>query len=104
MFKQDLLVAVGVSIIFLFINFRFSIGIMAGYLFSILNYKIIEYRYNNVEIVSFLIVFGALISTFVLVVPLIVSFLIPNIMNYIGVIIGLMINRTRIIIEAFLNK
>ena len=103
-FLLDLLIAVILGVIFLFIDSKISLGIIVGYLFSILNFKLIELRYNGLETYNILAVLGSIFSIAVLAIPLVISFLIPNIMSYIGVFIGLMILRTRLIIEAFVKK
>lgn len=104
MFIEDFCIALFLAVAFLFINFRISIGIIVGYAFSYLNYKTIEYRYNNLEVVNIFTYLGSLLSVGVLILPLVISFLIPTVLNWIGVVIGLLINKIRLIIGAFLNK
>lgn len=101
---EDLLIAVIISIIFLFIDYKISIGVLVGYLFACLNFKLIEYRYNHLETYNVWFIIGTIIGIGILALPLLLSVLYPSFMSWIGVFIGLMIIRTRIIIEAILNK
>lgn len=103
-FIEDLLIAIVISLIFLFIDYKISIGVLVGYGFSYLNYKLIEYRYNHLESYNASFFLGTLVCILVLAIPLIISFLIPSVLNWIGVMIGLLIIRTRLIIEAFVKK
>ena len=103
-YLEDSLIVLVLSIILLFADYKLSIGIVFGFLFSILNFKIIEYRYNHLETYGPLFFIGSLVSIMVLAIPLVLSFIYPSFMNYIGVVIGLMILRIRLIIEAFISK
>ena len=103
-YLENSLIVLILSIILLFLDYKISIGVVVGYLFSILNYKFIEYRYNNLETYSPLFFVGSFVSIMILAIPLVLSFIYPNFMSYIGVVIGLMILRTRLIIEAFISK
>ena len=104
MFVEDFCGALILGLIFLFIDYKIAIGIVVGNIFSFLNYKTIEYRFNNLESVNIFTYLGTFLSIAVLILPLIVSFLIPNIMSWIGVTIGLLINKIRLYIGAFINK
>jgi len=103
-FFEDFLVSLIIGIIFLFIDNKISIGILVGYGFSIINYKMIEYRYYHLEKVTIFTYIGIFLSIGVLVLPLMISFIFPGLFSWIGVAIGLFINRTRLIIEGFLKK
>ena len=103
-YLENSLIVLVLSIILLFLDYKISIGVVVGYLFSILNYKFIEYRYNNLETYSPLFFVGSFVSIMILAIPLVLSFIYPNFMSYIGVVIGLMILRTRFIVEAFISK
>jgi len=101
---EDFCVSLIIGIVFLFIDFRVSSGVIIGYFFSIINYKMIEYRYNHLESVDAFTYISIFLSIGMLALPILISVLLPNLLSWIGVTIGLMINRTRLIIEAFLKK
>lgn len=104
MFISSFVVALGLIIIFLFIDFKISIGMLLGYGFSLLNYKAIEYRYTDIEKKKRYFVLLKILSTSLLVIPLLISFLIPNYINFIGTAIGLLIIKLIIIANAFIKK
>lgn len=103
-FKIEFLIALLLSIVFILIDKRISLGILLGFLFSFLNYRLIEYRYKNIDTYNVLAILGSLICIALLGIPLLISFLLPNIFNYIGVVIGLLIIKVKLIIEAFIKK
>ena len=103
-FKIEFLIALLLSIVFILIDKRISLGILLGFLFSFLNYRLIEYRYKNIDTYNVLAILGSLICIALLGIPLLISFLLPNIFSYIGVVIGLLIIKVKLIIEAFIKK
>lgn len=103
-FFSELLLSLLIALVFLLINYKISLGVLLGFTFSFLNYRLIEYRYNHLDTYNSWVVLGALFSTMVLAVPLMISFLLPNIFNYIGVMIGLLVIKVKLIIEAVVKK
>lgn len=103
-FIEDFIIAIVLSIIFLFVDLKISVGIIIGYGFSYLNYKLIEYRYKDLNKYTPGFMIGSIICILVLALPLLASFIYPKLLSWIGVMIGLMIIRTRLIIEAFIKK
>ncbi len=101
---QDFFAVLILGLLFLFIDHRISIGILIGFGFSYLNYKLIEYRYNNLDKVNVLTYLGIFLSTFVLIVPLVISFLLPGCISWIGAVIGVLAIKAGIIIRAFLKR
>ena len=67
------------------------------------SYRLI-YRYKNIDTYNVLAILGSLICIALLGIPLLISFLLPNIFSYIGVVIGLLIIKVKLIIEAFIKK
>ena len=102
--KVEFLIALLLSILFIFMDKKISLGILLGFLFSFLNYRLIEYRYTNLDTYNVLAVLGSLICITLLGIPLLISFLLPNVFNYVGVMIGLLIIKVKLIIEAFIQK
>lgn len=103
-FVSEALIVVLLALLFLFLDYKISLGIILGFIFSMLNYRLIEYRYKNMDTYNIWSILGSLICILILGVPLLISFLLPNIFNYIGVMIGLLIIKTKLIIEAFVKK
>ena len=103
-FISSFVVALGFIIIFLFIDFKISIGVLFGYAFSLLNYKAIEYRYTDIEKKKDYFALLKALSISLLVIPLLISFLLPNIISFIGTAIGLFIIKIIIIVNAFIKK
>ena len=101
---QDFFAVLILGLLFLFIDFRLSVGLICGFAFAYLNYKLIEHRYNNLDKVSVFTYLGIFLSTFVLMVPLIISFLLPQLLSWAGVLIGLLVIKAGIIIRASLKK
>ena len=104
MFISSFVVALGLIIIFLFVDFKISIGILLGYGFSLLNYKTIEYRYTDIEKKKNYFILLKILSLSLLVIPLLISFLIPTYINFIGTAIGLIIIKLVIVADAFIKK
>lgn len=104
MFISSFVVALGLIIIFLFIDFKISIGILLGFGFSLLNFKVIEYRYTDIEKKKKYFILLKILSSFLLVLPLLISFLIPNYINFIGTAVGLLIIKLVIVTNAFIKK
>lgn len=86
------------TIIFLFIDFKISLGIIVGHLFSLINYYLIILRYRDLSKVSAFTIISIIFSTLVLVIPIMLAFLLPDIISWIGVIIGLLVLKMSIII------
>ena len=104
MFIISFIVVLGLVTIFLFIDFKISIGILFGYGFSLLNYKAIEFRYTDIEKKKRYFILLKILSTSLLVLPLLISFLFPNVFNFIGTAIGLIIIKIIIIVNACIKK
>lgn len=103
-FIEDFVIAIILSIIFLFVDYKISVGVIVGYMFAYLNYKLIEYRYKDLTRYTPGFMIGSILCILVLALPLLMSFIYPNLMSWIGVVMGLMIIRTRLILEAFIKK
>lgn len=97
-FKVLKLIFMLICIILIFIDYKIGLGIMLGIIFSDINYRFIEYRYRNLNVYSFKQVIGILLSISILIVPVALSFIFPNIFNWIGVAIGLLLSKISIII------
>ena len=95
---------IGISLIFLFIDHRVSVGLLFGFLCSVLNYKLIEFRYKRMMKYSKWIYLGIFAGVLILVIPLFVSILFPDVMNWIGAFIGLMSIKIGLYLEAFIGK
>ena len=104
MLMIDMLIAIGAALIFLFIDFRFSTGILFGFFCSWVNYKMIEHRYRDLGEKSRLIFIRIMLSTTVLYVPLLLSFLFPQYMNWVAALAGLLLIKTGIVIDAYIRK
>ena len=100
----DFFVVVALGFVFLFIDHRISAGIVTGFIFALINYKLIERRYQNLDKVSISTYLGIFLSTFVLIIPLFISVLFPAYLNWIGVLIGLLTIKASIIVKAVLEK
>lgn len=103
-FFSELVLSLLIAAIFLLIDYKISLGVLLGFTFSFLNYRLIEYRYNRLEKYNSWVILGALFSTSLLAVPLVISFLLPSIFNYIGVVVGLLVIKVKLIIEAVIKK
>lgn len=103
-FFSELVLSLLIAAILLLIDYKISLGVLLGFTFSFLNYRLIEYRYNHLEHYNSWVILGALFSTSLLAVPLVISFLLPNIFNYIGVVVGLLVIKVKLIIEAVIKK
>ena len=104
MFTVDLLLVLVTALALLFIDYRYSAGIVFGFLCSCINYRLIEHRYRNLNEKSRFILPKILLSTAVLYIPLLVSFLLPQYMNWIAALAGLLIIKGSIVIDAFIRK
>lgn len=100
----DLLIVTGTALVLLFIDYRYSTGILFGFLCSYVNYRMIEHRYRHLNEKSRLIFLRILLSTSVLYVPLLLSFLFPQYMNWLAALIGLLVIKGSIVIDAFVSK
>ena len=103
-FISEAIISLVLTLLFLFLDYKISLGIVLGFIFSILNYRLIEYRYQNLDSYNIWVVIGSLICILLLGIPLLISFLLSNIFSYIGVMIGLLIIKVKLIIEAFVKK
>ena len=88
----------------LFIDFRLTLGVLLGYGGSFLNIKIIEHRYKHLEDVNVFTYLGIYISISALVIPILIGVLLPRYFSWLGVLIGLLLNKVSLIIDAVRNK
>ena len=94
---SGILVAI-ISVIFLFFDWKISTGTILGFLFSMGNLEIITRSYSKLgEVVPKDFVLWQFVRFLLLVVPLLLSFLLPNVFHYIGVVIGLTVYRLAMI-------
>ena len=103
-FLNEFLIVLLITLVFMFINYKISFGIILGFIFSILNYRYIEYRYKNLDTYDFSFILKTFLSISLLLLPLLISFLFPDILSYVGVMIGLLVIKIGIIIEAIIKK
>lgn len=94
----------GISLIFLFIDHRVSVGLLFGFLCSVLNYKLIEFRYSRMKKYSRWIYLGIFAGILILTLPLLFSFLFPDVMNWIGALAGLLAVKISLYIKAFTGR
>ena len=94
------------SLLFLFIDHRLTLGVLLGYPFAVIHLWLIQKRYNslNADKPSSLIVFGgSYLGIFLLIIPLMIAVLLPQYFNFIGVLAALVMNRIVMIIEAVIS-
>lgn len=103
-FVSEAIIVLVLALLLLFLDYKISLGVILGFIFSVLNYRLIEYRYMNMDAYNALSILGSLICILLLGIPLLISFLLPNIFSYIGVMIGLLVIKVKLIIEAFVKK
>ena len=92
------------GIIFLFFDFRVTLGVLLGYAFSLLHQRFLEYRMDavlkNREVTSWTY-FGNILSLLLLAVPLLIPFLLPQVFHWAGALIGLLYRKYYLYISAF---
>ncbi len=94
------------SLLFLFIDHRLTLGVLLGYPFSVIHLWLINKRYRSLDAErpsSFIVFGGSYLGIFLLVIPLVIAVLLPQYFNFIGVLIALMMNRIVMIVEAVIS-
>ena len=93
--------------IFAIYDYRISLGIVLGYLFSLIHSKLIASRFNALfdnQRVKTTVYFGFLLDLIVLCIPIAIAMLLPKIFHFFGVFIGLMFEKYSLYFEAFRKK
>lgn len=103
-FRYALLITL--ILVFLFIDRKISLGILLGYLFFYLNQRFLRFRIDNLlkaSKVSFLTYLASIIGFILLIIPIFISFIYPNIFSWIGVFIGLIYEKIYLYISSFIG-
>lgn len=103
-FRYALLVLL--VLVFLFIDRKISLGILLGYIFYHLNQRLLVFRVDSLlkaNKVSFLTYLGSISGFILLIIPILISFIYPNIFNWIGVFIGLIYEKLYLYISSFVG-
>ncbi|MBQ1508378.1 MAG: ATP synthase subunit I [Erysipelotrichaceae bacterium] len=93
-----------VGAIALLFDFRITLGILLGLVFSVLHQRFLEYRTDRIlsaASVGVLAYLGSLLSLLLLALPLLISFLLPGVFHWGGVFVGLMYRKFVLYFESF---
>lgn len=93
--KPTIIVSCLLSIVFLFVNFKYSISILVGTLFSILHLFKLEKDIDSLlaNRVSKGSYFRFMLNMLILMCPFILTVIFPESLDFIGCFIGLVINK-----------
>ena len=95
-----------IILLFVIVDYKIALGILIGFLFALINKKLLTYRINHLmesKKVSLLARFGGFISILLLSIPLLLSFLYPNILSWIGAFIGLLFDKLFLYLKTFIG-
>jgi len=102
-YKITSLLALLVTIISFLFNYKFALGVLLGFGFSMLYLYVLELSYRNldsdyeVNFFHYLLVF---IRFILLALPMLIACLLPNVFNVIGSFIGLILFKLSLLIIA----
>ena len=85
--------AVVAAAVFLFINWQISTGILAGMLFFLLYYHLLKSDFESLLKEEKPRILTKIFRMFVLVVPMLASFLYPQYLSIIGVAVGILLSK-----------
>ena len=96
-YKLAAIIAIALALVIAFVNIRMATGILLGFIFDYLYNilmsnsltEILESDNRNKFMITLKIIFNLL----VIAIPLLLAFIFPGIFNFIGVFIGLVINK-----------
>ena len=92
--------------IVLLLDYRISLGILLGLLFTFFHQKFLEFRVDaliRASEVSVLTYLGPLLGIVLLSLPILLCFLLPQVFHWSGVLIGLLYSKMFMYIEAFIG-
>lgn len=88
------------------IDWRVAIGIILGYLFSLVHSWVLKLRFGSlnptrVKLGAYL---GVLFGLIVLAIPMLIAMLLPQFVHFFGVFIGLVYQKYTLYVQAIRNK
>ena len=95
-----------IFVIFLFFDFRISLGMLLGALFSFLQMKLITVRTDGIlrrRKAGFLVFLSSFLSVAAMAIPLAITFLLPEVFSWIGTFIGMIFGKMFLYISAFIG-
>ena len=99
-FQGKHLIIVALSALLLIVDYRFSLGLLLGCIAYYANYRLLEFKYNNVLSDNKIqMIIWSLFGIFVLAFGLIIAFLLPTVFNYWFVFIGIVLSKYMMIFE-----
>ncbi len=88
------------------IDWRVAVGIILGYLFSLVHSWVLKLRFGSlnptrVKLGAYL---GVLFGLIVLAIPMLIAMLLPQFVHFFGVFIGLVYQKYTLYVQAIRNK
>lgn len=110
--KMELLIILAIALGAVLINWRIAIGIAVGFVFSRFHMFMLSLRMNSIidssldkgSANAFLIFFGGIIDTVILLIPFVLAYLFPMFIHWIGLAIGLLYDKMFLYISSLTKK
>ena len=105
--RYSIVAALVLSIIFIFIDTRVTAGILLGSIFSYIYLYLLHKSYDNLlnkDISKKSMFFKVMLRMMVLVVPLLISCLLPQIFNIFGAFAGLILFKFVMYADSFIKR
>ncbi len=95
-----------IALIALLIDCRISLGILLGFLFSFLQEKLVELKVDVIlqrRKAGALVFLSAFLSVAMMGIPLLISFLLPDVFSWIGVFIGMIYRKVYLFVANLIG-
>ncbi len=95
-----------IFVLTLLFDYRISLGLLLGVLFSYLQVKLITVRADGIlrrRKAGFLVFLSSILSVAAMAIPLLITFLLPDIFSWIGTFIGMIYGKMYLYISAFIG-
>ena len=101
--SKSTLVLIVITVIAAIIDWRIALGILIGYLFSLLHSGFLKVRFGNLTSggVKLRVYLGLLVSFMIFACPMLIAMLLPQYVHFIGVFIGLMFPKYAMYVQVF---
>ena len=103
---KNLVVLIVITALVAIYDWRISTGIILGYLFALLHWRFLNYRFSSLDPkgVKLRVYLGMVITLLIFACPILIAMLFPQFVHFFGVFIGLMYQKYFAYVQAFRNK
>jgi len=102
-YKITSLLAISLGLISLFINYQFALGVILGYVFSMIYLFTLEKSYANLNSdyeINFFHYLLVIVRYILLALPMLIACLLPQVFNVFGAFVGLILFKVSLLIIA----